>query len=81
MKKNLNVLPEIPQIEALLYTVQPVPGERFHHRMAVAPWNTPPLKSGKTFMMNRRSILVGILTGILLLVALGFYPCRESPGR
>ena len=49
MNTNSNILPEITQIEVLLYAIQPVPGEKFHRRMAAAPWNTPSLKDSETY--------------------------------
>jgi hypothetical protein len=78
MSEKMNKIPEIPQIEELLRSTQPVPGASFHHKMAGAPWNTPRSKSEGVILMKRKVQMMTTLAGVLvLLVVFGFTP----PGR
>ena len=78
MNENSYTYPEIPEIEALLRSFQPVPGAAYHHRMASAPWRASSPDSRKPLLASRRTVLVVIVTIVLLLTALGFTPAGKA---
>lgn len=67
--------PEIPQIEELLRTIQPVPGKSFHQKINMAPWNNIRPKHEGVFQMKRFYPIMATLAIVLvLLIGFAFTP-------
>jgi hypothetical protein len=76
MKANPDFKNEIGELENLLDSIRPLPGEAFYTRMDSAPWIKPAPPAPKSGLTGRR-LALAVFLGVLLLSSLGFTP----PGR
>ncbi len=77
-----NGSPEEPQIEALLSSIKPQPSQRFHQRMAAAPWNRSEHKSWpralRWSVISLLALLVVTLTFVSLLALPSFHALAQQ---
>jgi hypothetical protein len=61
--------PDLSQLEEILHSIQPAPGERFYQRMENAPWRTGRALTEGANRMKRRPIISAIVVLVLALAA------------
>jgi hypothetical protein len=74
MKNKQNFNREIPRIEKLLRSIDPVPSKEFHQRMDLAPWNIESSPEIRTVNFKRYYKLAGVLVALIILIGLAFTP-------
>ena len=74
MKSKQNSNREIPRIEKLLRSIDPLPSKEFHQRMDSAPWNMTNSPEIRTVNFKRYYKLAGVLVALIILIGLAFTP-------
>ena len=77
MNQPINDKQALSRIEALLRSIQPLPGEGFNRRMQSAPWNVSDAVGKRAFHLVRSYRLAGLIVIAVLLVGLAFTPAGQ----